>query len=81
MSDGPLVSVVMPVLNEEEALGPCIEKINHLVSEKGAAYDFVVVTGDLGIEQLVKGLGEAERREQWRTLTPRWTSSRTTFYG
>ena len=27
MSDGPLVSVVMPCLNEEAAIGPCIEKI------------------------------------------------------
>lgn len=59
-------------LEDRAAFASCIEKLNQMVSEKGAqvsggqgaSYDFVVVTGDLGIEQLVKGLGESERKEK-----------------
>lgn len=61
-------------LEDRAALASCIEKINQMVLEKraqvpgerGAGYDFVVVTGDLGIEQLVKGLGDAEKKEKIR---------------
>jgi glycosyltransferase involved in cell wall biosynthesis len=42
MSDGPLVSVVMPVLNEEEALGPCIEKIRATFASAGIDGEIVV---------------------------------------
>ena len=42
MSDGPLVSVVMPVLNEEEAIGPCIEKIRATFASAGIDGEIVV---------------------------------------
>jgi glycosyltransferase involved in cell wall biosynthesis len=42
MSDRPLVSVVMPVLNEEEALGPCIEKIRATFASAGIDGEIVV---------------------------------------
>jgi glycosyltransferase involved in cell wall biosynthesis len=42
MSDEPLVSVVMPVLNEEEALGPCIEKIRATFASAGIDGEIVV---------------------------------------
>jgi glycosyltransferase involved in cell wall biosynthesis len=42
MSDGPLVSVVMPVLNEEEAIGPCIEKIQATFASAGIDGEIVV---------------------------------------
>jgi glycosyltransferase involved in cell wall biosynthesis len=42
MSDGPLVSVVMPVLNEEEAIGPCIEKIQTTFASAGIDGEIVV---------------------------------------
>jgi hypothetical protein len=32
MNQAPLVSVVMPCLNEEEAIGPCIEKIRRTLT-------------------------------------------------
>ncbi len=34
-SHDPLVSVVMPCLNEEEALAPCIEKIQRAFQTAG----------------------------------------------
>lgn len=42
MSETPLVSVVMPVLNEEEALGPCIEKIQATFASAGLDGEIVV---------------------------------------
>jgi len=42
MSDGPLVSVVMPVLDEEEAIGPCIEKIRATFASAGIDGEIVV---------------------------------------
>jgi glycosyltransferase involved in cell wall biosynthesis len=42
MSQQPLVSVVMPCLNEEEAIGPCIEKIQRTFSEAGIDGEIVV---------------------------------------
>ena len=42
MSPEPLVSVVMPCLNEEEAIGPCIEKIQRTFAEAGIAGEIVV---------------------------------------
>jgi glycosyltransferase involved in cell wall biosynthesis len=38
----PLVSVVMPCLNEEEAIGPCIEKIRRTFAEAGIDGEIVV---------------------------------------
>lgn len=38
----PLLSVVMPVLNEEEALGPCIEKIRQTLSSNQIDGEIVV---------------------------------------
>ena len=35
MNQEPLVSVVMPCLNEEEAIGPCIEKIQATFAHSG----------------------------------------------
>jgi glycosyltransferase involved in cell wall biosynthesis len=43
---GPLVSVVMPCLNEEAAIGPCIEKIHRTFA--AAAIDGEVVVCDNG---------------------------------
>ena len=42
MSHQPLVSVVMPCLNEEEAIGPCIEKIRRTFGEAGIDGEIVV---------------------------------------
>jgi glycosyltransferase involved in cell wall biosynthesis len=42
MSPQPLVSVVMPCLNEEEAIGPCIEKIQRTFSQAGIDGEIVV---------------------------------------
>ena len=42
MSDAPLVSVVMPCLNEEEAIGPCIEKIRGTFARAGIDGEIVV---------------------------------------
>ncbi|HUR93166.1 MAG TPA: glycosyltransferase family 2 protein [Gemmatimonadales bacterium] len=46
MSQEPLVSVVMPCLNEEEAIGPCIEKI--LRTFEAGAIDGEIVVCDNG---------------------------------
>lgn len=40
--DRPLVSVVMPCLNEEEAIGPCIEKIRRTFAQAGIDGEIVV---------------------------------------
>lgn len=40
-------------LDDKAALASCVAKINQKVADEGAVYDFVVVTGDLGIEQLL----------------------------
>jgi glycosyltransferase involved in cell wall biosynthesis len=42
VSHQPLVSVVMPCLNEEEAIGPCIEKIRRTFDEAGIDGEIVV---------------------------------------
>jgi glycosyltransferase involved in cell wall biosynthesis len=42
MSQEPLVSVVMPCLNEEEAIGPCIEKIQATFARAGIDGEIVV---------------------------------------
>jgi len=42
MSDTPLVSVVMPCLNEEEAIGPCIERIRRTFAETRIDGEIVV---------------------------------------
>jgi glycosyltransferase involved in cell wall biosynthesis len=42
VSQEPLVSVVMPCLNEEEAIGPCIEKIQRTFAEAGIDGEIVV---------------------------------------
>ena len=42
MSPEPLVSVVMPCLNEEEAIGPCIEKIQRTFDRAGIDGEIVV---------------------------------------
>jgi len=42
MNQEPLVSVVMPCLNEEEAIGPCIEKIQTTFARAGIDGEIVV---------------------------------------
>jgi glycosyltransferase involved in cell wall biosynthesis len=42
VSPEPLVSVVMPCLNEEAAIGACIEKIQHTFAQAGIAGEIVV---------------------------------------
>jgi glycosyltransferase involved in cell wall biosynthesis len=42
VSEQPLVSVVMPCLNEEEAIGPCIEKIRRTFVQAGIDGEIVV---------------------------------------
>ena len=42
MSSEPLVSVVMPCLDEEEAIGPCIEKIQRTFAAAGIDGEIVV---------------------------------------
>ena len=42
MTDSPLVSVVMPCLNEEAAIGACIEKIQRTFAASGIAGEIVV---------------------------------------
>jgi len=73
MSDGPLVSVVMPVLNEEEAIGPCIEKIRAtfdsagidgeiVVCDNGSTDDSVAIAERMGarvVHQSLRGYGNA----------------------
>jgi hypothetical protein len=60
------------LLEDKAALASCVEKINRMASERSAnsntwgsgTYDFVIVTGDLGIEQLLKGVDETERKNK-----------------
>ena len=40
--DTPLVSVVMPCLNEEQAIGACIEKIQHTFATAGLSGEIIV---------------------------------------
>jgi hypothetical protein len=58
-------------LNDKAALASFVEKINQRVAEMNAEktgpYSFVVVTGDLGLEQLLKGIEENERRNKLRS--------------
>ncbi len=42
MTPEPIVSVVMPCLNEEEAIGPCIEKIQRTFAAAGIQGEIVV---------------------------------------
>jgi hypothetical protein len=46
-------------LDDYTALASCVDKINQRISDNGAPYDFVAVTGDLGIEKLVEGVDPA----------------------
>ncbi len=73
MSEPPLVSVVMPCLNEENALGPCIEKIRRtfatigidgeiVVCDNGSTDASVAVAERMGarvVHQPVRGYGNA----------------------
>jgi glycosyltransferase involved in cell wall biosynthesis len=70
---GPLVSVVMPCLNEEAAIGPCIEKIQRtfaaaaidgeiVVCDNGSTDDSVAIAERMGarvVHQPVRGYGNA----------------------
>jgi hypothetical protein len=53
-------------IENRAALAACIKKINERMDEK-AEYQFVVMTGDIGIENLVSNLDEATGK---RTLEP-----------
>lgn len=73
MSQQPLVSVVMPCLNEEEAIGPCIRKIQRtfaeaaiegeiVVCDNGSTDASVAIAQELGarvVHQPVRGYGNA----------------------
>jgi len=52
----PLVSVVMPCLNEEEAIGPCIEKIQRTLAAAGI--DGEIVVCDNGSTDASVGIAE-----------------------
>ncbi len=70
---GPLVSVVMPCLNEEEAIGPCIEKIQRtfataslegeiVVCDNGSTDSSVAIAERMGarvVHQPLRGYGNA----------------------
>lgn len=56
MTDAPLVSVVMPCLNEEAAIGACIEKIQRTFSVAGIAGEIVV--SDNGSTDASVGIAE-----------------------
>ena len=69
----PLVSVVMPCLNEEQAIGPCIEKITRtladagldgeiVVSDNGSTDNSVAIAERMGarvVHQPIRGYGNA----------------------
>jgi glycosyltransferase involved in cell wall biosynthesis len=73
MSERPLVSVVLPCLNEEEALGVCIEKIQKsfakadidgeiIVRDNGSTDNSVAIAKSMGVRvvyQPVRGYGNA----------------------
>lgn len=73
MSEEPLVSVVMPCLNEEEAIGVCIEKIQKtfananingeiLVCDNGSTDNSVMIAKSMGVRivsQPLRGYGNA----------------------
>lgn len=73
MSENPLVSVVMPCLNEEEAIGVCIEKIQKtfarnkingeiVVSDNGSTDNSVAIAESMGVRvvhQPLRGYGNA----------------------
>ncbi|MGN6393544.1 MAG: glycosyltransferase family 2 protein, partial [Gemmatimonadales bacterium] len=73
MPQQPLVSVVMPCLNEEAAIGPCIEKIQRtfatagidgeiVVSDNGSTDASVAIAERLGarvVHQPLRGYGQA----------------------
>jgi len=73
MSNKPLVSVVMPCLNEEEAIGFCIEKIHRtftrnningeiVVCDNGSTDNSVAIAEDMGVRvvyQPLPGYGNA----------------------
>ena len=58
-------------LNDKAALASFVDDLNQRVAEKVAqktsAYAFVVVTGDLGLEQLLKGVKEDDRKYKLET--------------
>ena len=72
-SSRPLVSVVMPCLNEEEAIGICIEKIQRtfatagidgeiVVCDNGSTDDTVAIAERMGarvVHQPMRGYGNA----------------------
>ena len=73
VADGPLVSVVMPCLNEEAAIGACIEKIHRtfaaaqidgeiVVCDNGSTDRSVAIAESLGarvVHQPLRGYGRA----------------------
>ena len=73
MSPEPLVSVVMPCLDEEAAIGPCIEKIQHtfaaadlegeiVVCDNGSTDASVAIAERMGarvVHQPLRGYGQA----------------------
>jgi glycosyltransferase involved in cell wall biosynthesis len=73
VAKSPLLSVVMPVLNEEEAIGSCIEKIQAafkagsidgeiVVSDNGSTDRSVEIAGEMGarvVHQPLRGYGNA----------------------
>src|SRR2546430_3009547 len=73
MSDNPLVSVVLPCLNEEEAIGACIEKIQKtfatnnidgeiIVCDNGSTDSSVAIAENMGVsvvQQPLRGYGNA----------------------
>jgi glycosyltransferase involved in cell wall biosynthesis len=73
MSEKPLVSVVMPCLNEEEAIGACIEKIQNtfaranidgeiIVCDNGSTDNSVAIAESMGarvVHQSLRGYGNA----------------------
>jgi hypothetical protein len=58
-------------LDDKAALASFIDEMNQRVVEKaaedGGTYDFVAVTGDFGIEQLIKGVDESQRGDKIKT--------------
>lgn len=54
-------------LDNKAAFASCIDKINQRITDNKLAYDFVVVTGDLGIEQLVDEENKASIADRVRS--------------
>lgn len=58
-------------IENRAALAACIKKINERMDEK-AAYQFVIVTGDIGIENLVSNLDEATGKQTLEPDQAKW---------